>query len=230
MEHLIRRPAVHELAIGSCDTCGWWRIFHGTLSGADSNVAYDFTVAEAKRYDVAAMEVPIDSLRRHLLGEPTDLARVHPHVLERLIGDCLAAEFAPCEVIHLGRTGDGGIDLLLVESDREPVLVQVKRRADVAGSEGINVVRELNGVLFREGFARGMVVTTANRYTRGARAEAMTRTPGLAGRYEMRCARLVTLWRCCSWVARHPLRHGYPILVGRAVSVIPSWRRPWLHT
>jgi len=184
-ERLVHRPAVDELAIGSCDTCGWWRIFHGTRGGQDT-VNFEFVVAEAQRYDVDAVAAPIGSLRRHLRARPTDLAFVHPTTLERLISDCLEDEFAPCEVIHLGGTGDGGVDLMLIESDRSPLLIQVKRRADILGPQGLNVVRELNGVLFREGLARGMVVTTADRYTRGARAEAVTRTGGLVSRYEMR--------------------------------------------
>ena len=91
--------------------------------------------------------------------------------------DCLRSEYAPCEVYHVGKTGDGGgIDLKLVLSDKETFLIQVKRRSDLSKREGVNVVRELNGVLFREGVSKGMVISTARGYTKAAERELNVKT------------------------------------------------------
>src|SRR5271169_136592 len=42
-------------------------------------------------------------------------------------------------------------------------------------TEGVQVIRQMNGVLFREGRARGIVITTASNFTKGAVREASTR-------------------------------------------------------
>ncbi len=49
----------------------------------------------------------------------------------------------------------------------------------------MRAVRELNGVLFREGMAKGIIVTTAKTFTSAARRESIVRTP-TAERYQMK--------------------------------------------
>src|SRR5205085_2440194 len=70
------------------------------------------------------------------------------------------------------------------QSDKEPLLIQVKRRSDPSRLEGVQVVRELNGVLFREGTARGMIVTTRKGFSNNAHREVNAAT-GTTDRYEM---------------------------------------------
>ena len=70
--------------------------------------------------------------------------------------------------MHLGGTADRGIDLILIRSDEGPRLIQVERRSNLKSSEGVCVVRELNGVLFRENIAKGMIITTASHFTKAA--------------------------------------------------------------
>ena len=84
------------------------------------------------------------------------------------MGDCLRDKYDSCEVVHVGGTADRGIDLILVRLDEGPRLVQVKRRTDLTSAEGVQVVRELNGVLFRDNIGKGMVITTASRFTKPA--------------------------------------------------------------
>jgi hypothetical protein len=181
---IILKEIRQQLEVRSCYDCGWWSIFREAVGGQD-NVGLTFSVADAKVFDVGDIEAPLESLRRYLGRNPRDLAEINPTSFERLVQDCLEDEFAPCEVAHLGGTGDGGIDLKLIQSDQEPILIQVKRHADLSSVEGLNVIRELNGVLLREGQARGMVVTTAARFARGAPRETTIKTADLAGRYEM---------------------------------------------
>ena len=42
--------------------------------------------------------------------------------------------------------------------------------------EGVRVVRELNGVLFREGETKGIIVTTAKDFTKAAKDETVIKT------------------------------------------------------
>ena len=112
-----------------------------------------------------------------LLNGPRHMAHVDPRAFEKLMQDCLRSAYGPCEVTHLGCTGDGGVDLKLTRNDLGTFLVQVKRRTHLGRNEGVSVVRELNGVLFREGRAKGMVITTAKDFTKAAREEAHVKTP-----------------------------------------------------
>ncbi|WP_158213500.1 restriction endonuclease [Mycobacterium avium] len=187
VEHLYASESSRDtLELGACPACGWWRLYRIVVGGQD-NTSHEIKVADAKVYDVGAIDAPLAELRQYLRTHPSNLAHINPFAFERLIGDCLRDEFTDCEVVHLGSSrGDGGIDLKLVRSDLEPILVQVKRRTDLSTAEGVRVVRELNGVLFREGTAQGMVVTTANRFTTGAVGEAAeVLTQAAAGHYHV---------------------------------------------
>lgn len=159
-----------------CKCCGWWKIDWTYLDtfndGSNTNRLYGI----AKYYNEDSLDVPIEQLRKYLARNTTSLAHIHPTKFELLMQDCLSSEYAPCEVVHCGQTGDGGIDLKLIISEEETFLIQVKRRGDIHKNEGVKVVRELNGVLFREGKSKGMVITTARDFTKAARKETDIKT------------------------------------------------------
>ena len=71
-----------------------------------------------------------------------------------------------CEIIHCGKTGDGGIDLKIINSDK-PILVQVKRRTESRANfaEPIKDVREFLGAMVGES-EKGIYVTTANKFSK----------------------------------------------------------------
>jgi hypothetical protein len=100
---------------------------------------------------------------------------LEPAKFEVLVGGILA-DFFDCDVKHVGRTGDGGIDLIVLDAD-PPLLVQVKRRTRSDATEGLEVVKHLFASLYTAGQRRGMVVTSAQRFTRGA--ESWARSPAL---------------------------------------------------
>ncbi|UDF14745.1 restriction endonuclease [Antiquaquibacter oligotrophicus] len=86
-----------------------------------------------------------------------------PHVLERLVRDVLR-DHLDCDVVHVGRSGDGGIDLLIVDADR-PRAVQVKRRSRNR-AESVSQIREFLGALLLGGHMKGIFVTTAPAFSR----------------------------------------------------------------
>jgi len=73
-----------------------------------------------------------------------------------------------CKVHHVGKTGDGGTDLIILESD-DPILVQVKRRQDPDHVELVKGVREFVGTLFIEDKRKGIYVSTAKRFSKASR-------------------------------------------------------------
>lgn len=176
-----------ELFLRVCDKCGWWTLDRTEMLIPErprDELLYARLAGEARHYDVSALNVPVADLRRWLARHPQDLGQVDPRRFELVMQSCLRDQFPGADVIHTGRSGDGGIDLKMIVTEEDTYLVQVKRRADLSSSEGVEVVRVLNGVLFREGRAKGIVITTAASFTEAAKCEAQVNTP-TASAYEM---------------------------------------------
>lgn len=183
----INRDSVFtKLEVRLCRICGWW-LLTGTapMIGPEGGMLdQKQLIGLAKRYKISAFDAPLEELRRFLEKHPENLAHVNPTRFEMLLRDCIEDAYAPCKVFHVGGTGDGGIDLKMVTLDEEEYLIQVKRRSDLTKREGVRVVRELNGVLFRENRAKGIIVTTAKGFTKAAEKERQVKTP-TEQRYEM---------------------------------------------
>jgi hypothetical protein len=168
---------IESPTVDYCEQCGFWHTRELRYLEAIGEEDVCYFIGQVRHYDIASKEIPIDALRRFLVKHPRHLAHIHPTAFELLMRDCIRDAYAPCEVIHIGGTADGGIDLKLVTSDQDTFLIQVKRRGNLGRKESVRVVRELNGVLFRENAAKGMVITTASAFTRNAVAETHVRTP-----------------------------------------------------
>lgn len=74
------------------------------------------------------------------------------------------SQFYNCEVIHVGKTGDGGKDLIMINNDK-PTLIQVKRRTKSEAIESVSTVRDLLGTMFIENVRKGVVVSTAKQFS-----------------------------------------------------------------
>lgn len=174
-----KRGISHYYAIEHhlCIKCGWWKIKWLYVDTDNDTYAAKHLFGEVRHYDVSSLDIPVAALRNYLAKNPKHIAHTHPYQFEKLMYECLKVEYTDCEVVHIGGTGDGGIDIKLIRSDKNTFLVQVKRRSDLSKNEGVSVVRELNGVLFREGLSSGMVITSAKDYTSAAREETMIKTP-----------------------------------------------------
>ncbi|MDO9067910.1 MAG: restriction endonuclease [Deltaproteobacteria bacterium] len=156
--------------------CGWWSVTKEPLERRAGFREVDAWESQARSFNINSIEAPISELRSYLKSNPRSISEINPIVFEKLMRDCLKDVYAPCEVIHIGQTGDRGIDLKIILSESETYLVQVKRRTNINKNEGVEVVRTLNGVLFRDGEAKGMVVSTAKGFTKAAKDEAIIQT------------------------------------------------------
>jgi len=157
-----------------CKSCGWWLVtFHQESLGI-YGIAEEDTHAYAvlKRFDPTALDAPLHLTREYLAHNPHRLARFDPYRFEELMADCLRDYFGGAEIVKLGGRQDGGIDIKAIRANGQTVLIQTKRRGDFGRKEGVQVVRELHGVMLREGVPRGMVITTAHDFSSAAQAEA----------------------------------------------------------
>jgi hypothetical protein len=156
--------------------CGWWTVFSGFIEMSSTYGEYWVRRGEVKVFAEQSPEAQLELLHRELCSNPNLVFSTHHQKFEILMSDAIRDKFPGSTVHHVGKTGDGGIDAFAIIND-EPVIVQVKRRTDPNRVEGPKVVRELNGVLLREGVYRGIVITTAQRFSRAAFDETTIKMP-----------------------------------------------------
>lgn len=132
-----------------------------------------FHEAIVHSFDISLINRPVLKLRRELQKREVDLRSISPKELEIVVGSVLR-DYLNCTVRHVGGPGDEGIDLLLVQGKCTQA-VQVKRRLSSEKAEGVSVVRNLLGSLVLNNLDRGIVVSTAPRFSMAAELAA-TRT------------------------------------------------------
>lgn len=156
-----------------CPTCGWWEYKYRNQSDAiiDGIRASDIEYSSAilRIFDNASMEVPLEVLRTYLLKKPELIYEIDAHKMEDLVRSVLSDFFPNCEVKHFGKTRDGGRDGLLVDSEGNQTLLQVKRRTNADSTEGVVALRELMGVAILEDNLKGCIfVSTADHFSMDA--------------------------------------------------------------
>jgi hypothetical protein len=199
--HLREVPNVFETncgypaAILFCAQCGWW-CQYSVGSNLDGFFEFERIPAALRQYRVSDIDVPVAALRRELENSSALLLDLNPTRMEQLVGSILS-DFMDCEVVHTGRTSDGGIDLLLLDGDT-PYVVQVKRRLNQGQGEAVGSVREFLAATLLAGYQRGIYVTTATHFTSAANdAAAVAKSRGLVEKLHLidrdRFLRLLTL-------------------------------------
>lgn len=162
-------PIVVESEI--CPGCQWWRKrwFPDKYNIGETLIGVLYRPDDSLSRDVSAV---LSSEATTGSGLALDLS---PQAFEQRVADILSATYG-CEALHTGKSGDGGIDILLFDSETGAVAVQVKHRRTDGRAEGVAVVRELRGAMVLAGLDRGMLVTTAQRFSRAA-IEAASASP-----------------------------------------------------
>lgn len=157
----------------ACDGCGWWQIKEhiGEVTGYEEHCITEHVLgALVRTFRVDDLRLPLDCLQKELTQNPRLMHYIHPRKMEELVQGVFS-DFYACEVEHCGRSHDGGIDLLIIQSN-SPVLVQVKRRQSEEHVESVAAVREFLGALLLKGGDEGIFVTTADHFSSAARESA----------------------------------------------------------
>lgn len=163
---------VNSFEIYECLRCSFW-LSLGTYtdnqcSGMGCHSTIDAQISKLSEYSINLPEICATELSIQIRRNPSLLNSMNPKHLELLVADIFKINFANCETFHVGKPGDGGIDVVFVGSDKEKWLVQVKRRESKLASEGVGTIRNLLGTLMLEDNLKGIVVSTADHFTRMA--------------------------------------------------------------
>jgi hypothetical protein len=138
-----------------------WRLLFRSISR--------YLSGDCLHFDVSPHTESLLFLRQQLLKSEMDFADLSPLEMERTVGSILR-DYLNMKVIHVGGPGDNGVDLLLLEG-KEPLLGQVKRRKRAA-TEGVSIVREILGTLVLNRANKGILVSSANRFSADAKKAA----------------------------------------------------------
>jgi len=162
--------------IWECSTCGWWELNNQVEEAKDyidkvDTLNWEFLKhAVVKRYNLEPHEPPLAELVREISANPKFLYHMHPRKFEQ-IAQYVFSSVYQCNVLHVGQSHDGGIDLIAVDSD-SPILIQVKRRSSPTASEAVSTVREFIGAMYLNDARRGVVLSTAKKFSREAQDSA----------------------------------------------------------
>lgn len=158
-------------SVWSCPTCGWWEheFYRETDAPQESLKIWEVEVNSAilRKYEVGDKSVPIEVLKDYIVENPDKIFSIHDKKMEELVASVFR-EHHNCTVEIVGKACDGGIDLILIDSD-VPTLIQVKRRTNPSAVESVSVIRELLGATLLAGSNKCIFVTTANHFSNPAK-------------------------------------------------------------
>lgn len=149
-----------------CIKCGWWELERKfEWGGVEGDVAYAAIHHEAcvKRFSIEKSEAPTKALIDHLKSKPDIIYGIHKKKMEEVV-QYVFSSFYNCKVEHCGKSHDGGIDLIMIDSD-EPTLIQVKCRERKESVEPISQIRDFLGAMWIKQSRKGIFVTTADHYS-----------------------------------------------------------------
>lgn len=174
-----------EYCLWYCRNCRFWqvRIYSDRCRRCIPPPDHWAYLSKLRSFTSSLPEGCNSELAMYIRSHPEFLHSCNPTHFEKIVADVFRANFTSAEVLHVGQPQDGGVDILLIDTNQEQWLIQVKRRASENSIEGVKTIRDLLGAMVVEGVNKGIVVSTANRFSRYA-LRAVARA--CAGRYCMK--------------------------------------------
>lgn len=162
-----------------CCACGWWEVLESDGGVFFGDVSFEHTLSSAvlRKFGRSSLGESLHALRVEVLSCTELLYSMEPKKMELFVASVMEGVY-DCDVHVCGRSHDGGVDLVLLNSET-PTFVQVKRRHEGIKSESVFQVRHLLGATLLKGGSSCAFVTTADHFSREARraaTEAIKRT------------------------------------------------------
>lgn len=161
-----------------CRRCVYWRwhFVDSEFQFRGGEYAYQYTsfASKLQEFNADLPEGCAVDLAQWLRRRPDYWLRLSPPGMERFVAEVFRANYGDADVMHVGRSRDGGVDVVMVRHSGERWLIQVKRRGErTAGrAEPVQTLRELIGTMTLRGARMGAVVTTADHFSYDAYVEA----------------------------------------------------------
>jgi hypothetical protein len=143
-----------ESLMGYCPSCRHWRWCVWEQLEGEPDTLYEAVMVSKLRSFDDLPDFSAVELAQALRANEKLWRSVTPRAFEEFVGDVLRANYSDCEVVHVGRSHDRGVDLAFVDAGEKQHLVQVKCHQKRDGSEGAPSVRSLLGALVQAGCGR----------------------------------------------------------------------------
>ena len=155
-----------DYCLWHCDECCFWQAriyssFNACMPPPD-NWAY---ISKLREFDINLPEACSEELALYIRRHPNFLYSCNPTRFEKFVADVFRSNYTNAEVLHIGKPGDGGVDVLLIDTEKKEWLIQVKRRGSPNFSEGVSTIRDILGAMVVRGVRRGIVGSTAARFS-----------------------------------------------------------------
>lgn len=155
--------------IWSCPICSYWRIhiIDKEYEFFDSNTHHLYA-SKLKEFNELLPNFFSYELSVSIRRDPSILHNISPKVFEKYVSELFKSNYDYSEVLHVGGPKDLGVDFFYINSKQEEWLVQVKRRGHTRQSEPVSTVIHLLGSMKIHGSDKGIIVSTADRFTSDA--------------------------------------------------------------
>jgi hypothetical protein len=197
---------LRDFIVYTCPSCSWWQLYihdnDDRLCGGGGDMWLHKAVL--RKYDIQDIHAPTLELEKYILKNREKIYDIHPRKMEELVASVFK-EYFNCDVEYCGGMYDKGIDLLIIQNDN-PFPVQIRKRTQANSIESVSVVREMLGIMFRDQFKRGAVVSTASHFSEQALKEANeVVNKGLLEKFE-----LIDVKRFIDMLELAKLKNDYP--------------------
>ena len=166
--------AVEYETVIQCPQCGWWEHAY-TFSSDDIDeglraTSLELTQAVLRTYEYNSNNIPIEVLNKYIAKNPEKIYGINDKKMEELVANVFK-DFMDCEIKIVGKSHDGGKDLILLNGDKQ-TFVQVKRRTQSDKVESVSSIRDLIGASILDDADACVFVTTADHFSDPAKEAA----------------------------------------------------------
>ena len=169
-DDVIQEDSHRDYCLWYCQNCRFWqaRLYsdpHRACIPPPDHWAY---LSKLRKFNTNLPDGCSNELALHIRSHPDLLYSFNPTRFEKFVADVFRANYTNAEIVHVGKPNDGGIDVLLIDAEMEQWLIQVKHRETQNSTEGVSTIRDILGAMVVKGARRGIVVSTAKRFSRYA--------------------------------------------------------------
>ena len=166
-EYVDEESSYRNYCLWYCRNCRFWQARFYSDPSRDCIPPLDFYayISKLREFNGNLPKGCNEELALHIRQYPDLLHSFNATRFEKFVADVFRANYTHAEVSHVGKSGDGGVDVLLIDAEAEQWFIQVKRRGSQKSSEGVSTIRELLGAMFVDGVRTGIVVSTVERFS-----------------------------------------------------------------
>ena len=166
-DEVYQKDSHREYCLWYCQNCRFWqaRLYSDPYRACIPPLDHWAYLSKLRKFNKSLPDGCSEELALHIRAHPNLLYSFDPTHFEKFVADVFRANYANAEVLHVGKPNDGGVDVLLIDAEMEQWLIQVKHRETQNIAERVGTIRDILGAMVVKGVRRGIVVSTANRFS-----------------------------------------------------------------